>query len=516
MGLIQRLRGLASRNPDGSMSGVLRFGGGTTYSATAWDFTRIANSVYSNPTGYRCVENIATNMSRPPWEVRKPGDPDETPIENHPLLDVLNRPDPRTSGTMMMRTISRDMELTGKSFWVKMQGDDPMSVNGPLTGLVRLPPQRMTVVGDADDDLIGFIYTDRNGARQAALPESVLYLRYPHPERDYDGLAPALIAGLPSETDSAAARYNYDLLANDSGMPGYMSVDGLTPEQFREWKAAWESGEYAGKTRFMSGTASYVAVGQTNQQLTYHELRLDSRTDICFAFGWPMVLIDPTHTTFSNMAEARGLVWQQTILPKLGIVWDEMTVQLGLDQGVDVAGDLDDIEELSRNEADIVKEEVSLVDIGVHTVNEAREKLNLGPVPWGDIPHYIRGTLLGTDPPGIPPVPIAQGIPEGTSPKMGSQAADVPETKALDAGPDLTARMAEGITARLRSQSGKSLSKALDPARWWDGARWARESDADLSPIRDALAAKLASADSLDAAVAIVTEHFAPSEEDAA
>jgi hypothetical protein len=39
--------------------------GGTYYNAK-WNFTRVLNEVYSNPTGYRCVNTIADDFSRPP------------------------------------------------------------------------------------------------------------------------------------------------------------------------------------------------------------------------------------------------------------------------------------------------------------------------------------------------------------------------------------------------------------------------------------------------------------------
>src|SRR5487761_1052426 len=129
--LWSRLRTLwagASNSAPGAT--LIRYGGTAAYRASGWDFLRVANSVYGNPTGYRCIEAIANNFSRPSWQLRKPGHGDV--IEKHPLLDALNHPAPRMSGTMMQRAIGRDLQICGKSFWVRMQGSDGFGLAGPI------------------------------------------------------------------------------------------------------------------------------------------------------------------------------------------------------------------------------------------------------------------------------------------------------------------------------------------------------------------------------------------------
>lgn len=408
------LRDLLGRRRTAATNALVRVGFGRSWSSSDWGYTRTLNGVLANPTAYRCVETVVNNMARPPWQVRRPGSDEGTP---HELLGVLNQPGPTMSGTAAQRFMAQDLELAGKSVWMRVQGRDGFGDTGPLTGLRRLPIDRVTVFGNDDDEVIGFVYRTRSGALHPFLPEGVVYLRYPHPARAYDGLAPALLAGLGAETDTASARFNYDLLANDGALPGYITVEGLTPEQFREWKAEWEAGESPGRTRFMSGNADYFKVGQTNQELTYDELRRSSQGDVYKAFGVARVLVEPEDATFANARQAKALFWQQRVLPALTLEADDMTMQVGADAGVDVGFDLSLIEELNEGMDDLVERSIKLLDRKAITVNEVRERLRLAPVgrPAPGAPAGHR-----------PPRARAHGLPAPEGPRLRTGATGRP------------------------------------------------------------------------------------------
>lgn len=441
------LKRFLGRTPDTGI-GVLATGprtGNVPFYSVSYDYQRISNSVYMNPTGYRCILAIERNFARPPWMVL-PADakwPQETGTEqalkNHPLLDLLNRPRANVSGTQFQMQMATDLEMAGKSFWLKERS----SINGKITGLRRLAVQRMTVVGNQDDDLLGFIYVDRNGFRTPILPDNVLYLRYPHPERNYDGIAPGLIAGLPAETDTAASRFNRDLLANDGAIPGYMMIEGLSIENFQEWKAEWERGQQPGKTRFINATAAkYEKIGQSNQELTYAELRQDSQDDIMRAFGVPRaVAFDVSHETYANADREISLFLRGNILPKWVMVADEMTLQLGDDFNARVAFDLAGIDELQDSRDAVVERAVRLMGMQAMTVNEFRESQGWERVPWGDEPVTPLQPMSATpiQPPAAQhphPAPAGPPAPNGHQPPPPPQ----PEQAAEGAVGDYRAR----------------------------------------------------------------------------
>jgi phage portal protein BeeE len=218
----------------------------------------------------------------------------------------------------------------------------------------------------------------------------MVYLRYPHPERIYDGMAPALVAGLAAETDTAAQRFNKELLTNDAGLPGYLILKGLTPDGFKEWKQEWDAGSTAGKTRFLSGDqATYTATGQTNQELTYSELRQDSQDDIMRAFGVPRaVAMDVSHETYANADREQAIFMQHNVLPKWVLVCDELTLQLGVDASppVRIAMDLTGIDELQDSADAQVERAMKLMSMKAMTINEFRRTKGWPDVAWGDEP----------------------------------------------------------------------------------------------------------------------------------
>lgn len=494
--LVARLRGLGGgTGREGGVGGILRVGG-TSYSMVAYDFERVISTVVSNPTGYRCLQALEHNLSRPAWAAWPTNAPsDEPPLEQHPLLAVLNRPAAKVSGTMLQRMIAWDTELTGKFFAVKMRGRDGFGDTGPISGLRRLAPQRVAVIGNEDDELLGFVYTDRAGNRMAALPEAIVYLRYPHPERWYDGMAPAVVAGLPSDIDTASQRFNYELLANDGALPGYITVEGLTRDQFAEWKTAWESGEYPGKTRFMGGNAQYIKVGASNKDMMQDSLRDYSQTDIQKAFGVPpAVAFDLQRETYANADAEKNLFMQQTCLSKWTLWADELTIQVGDEAGVRVGFDLDDIEELQEAQDAMSDRLIAQVAARVITRNEAREDLGRPPIEGGD---EFEVPEPAVPPTGPAPTPISPAKSLVLETKASRASRYIDFQRRVGAWEGRVARKVEVfmgrqgrvIEARLRASGGKSLAKAVDPARWWDQARWAAElaSDADefLSDVVD-------------------------------
>lgn len=496
---------LQRRSAKAGQSGTLRVGFGTQWSARTWGYARTLDSVVGNATGFRCLEVITSNASRPPFEIRKPGTDER--IEGHRLLEVLNHPDDSTSATMFQAQMVRDLELAGKSVWVRSAGVDGYGDAGPLTGLKRLPIQQVTIMGDENDQLIGFIYADRMGVQTPLLPAQVLYLRYPHPDRAYDGLAPASIALLGAESDSVAARFNYDLLSNDGALPGYITLEGLTPEQFQEWQALWMAQERPGATRFMSGNATYHKVGSTNEELSFKDLRTASQEDVHAAMGVPRVMVNPSEATFANARAARASFFQQTMLPKLTLIADEMTMQLGSVEGVDIGFDLSQIEELGEGLAALVERSVPLLDRQVVTINEVRRDMGYDPVDWGDepvqqkvaapVPVQAPDEVLPPPDNAFPPQkPLTQAgqtgqkmLMEGGNPSEDDKAPEKPER--ADTPPpvhpiaDLPNRLrafwdrqGKAVSNRLRKHEGKSYEKAVDPENWWDSERW--ESDLAL------------------------------------
>lgn len=375
-------RSRSAATPNELSTGMVRIGL-TQYNAR-WSYSRALTSVYSNSTGYACIQTIKNDFSRPPWAVFDEKAPDQQAKGSaaQQLLDVLNRPDAMMSGTAMQQFMALDLEINGRSIWLQLRGKDRWGNKGPLTGLKRLPCENITVLTNYDRDLVGFMYTRDDGSRYPLLPSEVLYIHHPHPQNPWEGYPPAFVAGLPAEVDDRAKRFNYTLLENDAALPGYLTVEGLTPDQFMEYRAIWEAGADPGRTRLLGGDGktTYTQVGTSSKDMMMDTLLQTSEVDICKAFGLSPLVLNPTDATFANGNQARVNYLLQKIDPMWTMVSDQLTTQLHDDfPGLKVGFDLTNISELSEGEDDLVNRAVLLVTNGIMDADEARVVLGMKP-----------------------------------------------------------------------------------------------------------------------------------------
>lgn len=485
--IITRLFSRGNRS-DESFAGAIRIGG-AEYNMT-WSHARLLQSVYKNPTGYRVIEDTANEFMRPEWAMFNGTDR----LESDPFLKVLNNPFTKTTGTTMQYHISRDLDINGGTFLVKMRGADYWGDNGPVTGFKRLPPQRVSVMTDDDDELLGFIYTDRAGRRAPILPEEIVYIHFPDGERAWHRQPPAAVAGLPADIDNAAMRFNAELLDNDGGLPGYLVVEGLTPKVFKEWVTEWRSGESPGKTRVLAsggggpgstgkGNASYVRVGVTNSEMMYDRLREMAHDDICLSLGMPPVLLNPDGTTFSNMDTAKRFWVVGRVYPRWVWVRDAFTVQMqgDLPENKKIGFNLEIIEELTENLDSTVSRELQILEARGQTINQFLQKIGREPVSWGDVePQAAAGPVLTGDnnQPVVLDVPKEKKIivVDTKAPKQRAyldglhSIIEGKEQRAAEMMHAMFLSQGEAIAARIRSKQGKAYRKAVED--WWDGDRW--------------------------------------------
>jgi phage portal protein BeeE len=512
-------------------TGLFRIGNLGSFSGQAWYYQRIVNAVYHNPTGKRCTDAISAAFARAPLKCYRPGDEIRETVINSPLQSLLDNPVPgglsvqAVSGKMSARKRARDLTLSGMSLSLKVRGDT--LTGGPITQIRRLPPQRVTVIGNHHDELLGFIYNDRLGGRLPLLPQWCVYERFAHPDRDYQPFPPALAAGLAAETDNAAARFNLDLLANDGAIPAVVMLEGLTPDQFGEWTAAWMANEDPGKVRFMGFTGTpegksveVVKIGQTNKDLAYDQLRDYSQGDIGRALGCPpVVAYQLQHETYANAETEIKLWYATTIWDYWDQSADEMTAQLGAEYNVELGYATGGIAELQESKDSMVDRLLKLQTNQNLSINDTNERLGMPKVDWGDEPLLptapmkgFPGQPLTEEPPPPPDGPPPPGAPAPPTPppakaalpryrRQGAASLAIEsqpprETSALTtadrgAAPNRVAnrlrrfyeRQGRVVAKRLLSPGRDRSATALLKRDWFDAARWDEELTEELQDL---------------------------------
>src|SRR3954471_24960420 len=169
-------------------------------------------------------------------------------LSEHPLLALLNRPNPREGGQRFLETVYGHLMVSGNAYM------EAVSVDGVPREMYALRPDRMRVVPGPDGWPAGYEYSvgsatirfaqghGRAGTEAEAVPP-ILHLSLFHPADDHYGLSPMEAAATALDIHNAAGAWHKALLDNaarPSGALVFAGGSGLTDVQFDRLKAELE------------------------------------------------------------------------------------------------------------------------------------------------------------------------------------------------------------------------------------------------------------------------------------
>ena len=309
------------------------------------DYASLAREGYMrNAVVHRCVRLVAEALAGTPLTAHDGA----RELDEHPLLALLARPNPRQSGPAFLEAVTGHLLTAGNAFL------EVAVIDGVPRELHALRPDRMTVVPGADgwpeawDYTVG-AQTVRFRAGEGVAP--VLHLALFHPLDDHYGLSPLEAAAVALDTHNALL----DNAARPSGALVYAGESGqnLTDEQFDRLKEELETQftgtANAGRPLLLDGGLDWKAMALSPKDMDFLEARNAAAREIALAFGVPpMLLAIPGDNTYANYAEANRALWRQTVLPLLGRILGDLAQWLEPAFGpVRLEPDLDRVEALA-------------------------------------------------------------------------------------------------------------------------------------------------------------------------
>jgi HK97 family phage portal protein len=129
-------------------------------------------------------------------------------VDRHPALSVLEKPNNFYTRQELFESGQQHVDLTGEGWTVIYRmGQVPYE-------LWNVRPDRITVVENAANFLLGYIYTDPDGKEHPIRKEDMLSIRMPDPSNPYRGMGP--VATLLDQIGSSklAAEYQRHFFAN--------------------------------------------------------------------------------------------------------------------------------------------------------------------------------------------------------------------------------------------------------------------------------------------------------------
>lgn len=334
-----------------------------------------------NAIVHRCVRMVAESAASIPWRLYE----GRNEIEAHPLLDLVERPNPAQTRVDLVEGVVTNLLLFGNAY---LEASD---IDGAVREIHNLRADRMSVAPGPNGWPEAYEYAF--GAERVRYVlrgegvEPILHLKLNHPLDDHYGMPPLAAAQMALDTHNAAGFWNKALLDNaarPSGALVYGGGDGaqMTDAQFDRLKQELDenfSGHAnAGRPLLLDGGLDWKALSLTPKDRDFIEAKAAAAREIALCFGVPpLVLGLPGDNTHANYAEANRAFWRGAVIPMLARVQKAMELWLRPAWGeLRFDYDLDRIDALASERA---AEWTRVGAADFLTDDEKREALGYGP-----------------------------------------------------------------------------------------------------------------------------------------
>lgn len=338
----------------------------------------------NNVIVYRCVQLIARGMASIPWILYQ----DDHEIEKHSLLSLFRQPNIKQADAAFREELIVHLLLSGNAYILKTY-DEKMQIlelNILSSDQIKIIPGK-SVLPLAYEYIIG----DQKhifDVHPITGESRILHMKFFNPHDMLYGLSPLHAAQKSIEQYHAVSEHNLSLLRQGGRPSGAFIVKpdprgiGLSEEQRKalteDVRNVYEGANNAGKILFLEGDFDWKEMGSSLKDLDFLEGKNLSALEIAQVFGVPPMLVGiPGDSTFSNYREARYHLWEDTILPLMDLVVDE------LNRGI--VREYDCNLKLSYNEDAIpalaIRRESSwekIAHVDFLTVNEKRQAVGYG------------------------------------------------------------------------------------------------------------------------------------------
>ena len=359
----------------------------------------LAKEGYSeNAIVYRCINEIANNASRVKINLFR-GDQE---VDNHPLLDLLYNPSPTQSQVEWFQGLYSYLLISGNNYMLSVGGD-----NTPPTELYNLRPDRIQIrtgqraMPQSYDYMIGGQIVESYEVDQATGNSKIKHIKMFNPLDDYYGMSPIQASSVDIDQHNLANKHNVNLLQNGARPSGAVIFkpkdetggnvqlsDNQRSQLQSDINSRFAGTGNAGRPMLLEGDFDWKEMGLSPKDMDFIQLKNMSAKDIALVYGVPSQLIGiPDAQTYSNFAEAKLALYNETIIPLLDKIQgdlNEWLVPQFNDEALELRYDIDSIPAMAEQRRRVFESVTSGVKDGILTRNEAREQLGYEPIDGAD------------------------------------------------------------------------------------------------------------------------------------
>ncbi len=345
----------------------------------------------------RCINEISNNASRVKINLFR-GDQE---IDNHPLLDLLYNPSPTCSQVEFFQAAFSYLLISGNNYMLSVSGD-----RTPPTELYNLRPDRIKIRTGSRamplsyDYVLGGNIVDSYEVDQATGNSKIKHIKLFNPLNDYYGMSPISACSVDIDQHNLANKHNVNLLQNGARPSGavifkpkdetggHVQLSDVQRDQLvNDINQRFSGTGNAGKPMLLEGDFDWKEMGLSPKDMDFIQLKNMSAKDIALVYGVPSQLIGiPDAQTYSNFAEAKLALYNETIIPLLDRFQGDLNEWLTpmFSEDLELRYDIDSIPAMAEQRRRVFESVTTGVQNGILTRNEAREQLGYETIDGGD------------------------------------------------------------------------------------------------------------------------------------
>lgn len=368
-----------------SSSFITAFSSNTpTYSDAS--FEDIATIGYqNNPVVYRCVSLIARSLA----SVKLYAQSTESGITSN-ASSFLKTPNPLQSYEAFTEMVVSHILLSGNAF-IEYVGDDTAYGEWYV-----LRPDRVRILCNEQGFPDKYEYRINNTVHHVDIDRitgrsKIVHIKLFSPFSTHWGQSPLMAAMPLIQFRNQALEHNLAVLKRGGTPSGILTLDSeyeMTEEQRAQLRYdldnLYAGKDNAGRIMVLSQGLRWEKTGLSPNEMSFLEGQAEAARGIAQLFGVPPICVGMHgDERFSNYKEARVHMWEETLLPMLGLVISSFEKLLNfVDPKVRLEYSKDDIDALSLKR-EMLWERANNAQF--LTINEKRGLMGFGPLPEGDV-----------------------------------------------------------------------------------------------------------------------------------
>ena len=303
-------------------------------------------------------------------------------IYEHPLITLLEKPNPVYTGFELKYLTVLHLELTGDSFWYIVRD----AFNRPKE-IWPLNPAKIKIIPSKKNFIAGYIYVV-DAYKIPFEVDEIIHFKYPHPNDPYWGISPLEANWNSYNLDISIENFQAAIFKNMGRPDGIIMFDhNLDDESFERirinWQKTYGGSSKAGKIAILEGGSKYQQISTTPRDLEYIQGKKVIKEQLANAYGQTLAMYSESANR-SNADTAIYTYMLHTIMPKINFIVEKLNASLVKDYDNNLFIGYENIVPEDK-EYQLKKKDLFLKN-GIKTINETRQEEGLEPVIYGEFP----------------------------------------------------------------------------------------------------------------------------------